>query len=312
MVVGAVLSGDGRPLSSEMWPGNVSDAKLLLPVVDRARKRFGVGEVCWVADRGMASKSVIKGLDERKMPYILGARMRRVKEIAGTVLSRGGRYRSVQENLKVKEVRLGKERYIICVNPDEAKKDALEREAIIKALEETLSRGPKTIVGNKGYRRYITIAKGSVLIDPSKVKQEARFDGKFVLRTNSTLDAAEVALTYKNLLMVEQLFRAAKSLLETRPVYHKYDTTICGHVFVSFLALVLIHELKVRLKERGHALEWANIIRDLEALHEVEVEDSGTTYLLRTELKGVCGKVLQAAGVPIPPPVRVLDVVPRP
>jgi hypothetical protein len=142
-----------------------------------------------------------------------------------------------------------------------------------------------------------------VQIDYEKVREEARYDGKWVLRTNTDLPAAAVALQYKHLLTVERFFRTAKSLLETRPIFHKTDPAIRGHLFVSFLSLVLMHELTQRLHKRGWKLEWADILRDLEVLEEVKVRHQGKRYLLRTPLKGVCGKVLQGAGVAIPPPV---------
>jgi hypothetical protein len=133
---------------------------------------------------------------------------------------------------------------------------------------------------------------------------ELGFDGKYVLRTNTELPAAEVAVQYKRLLLVEQFFRAAKSLIDTRPIFHWWDDSIQGHVFCSFLALVLLDELKRRLAQRGVEAEWADIRRDLLALAEVEVRDGDHWYLLRTALQGVAGKVCQAVGVSLPPPMR--------
>jgi hypothetical protein len=312
MVVGAVLSEDGRPLACQMWPGNQADARSLLPVVDSTRKRFGIEQVCWVADRGMATKSLIEELDARSLTYILGARLRRVKEIKEEVLSHPSPYQEVASNLQVKEVKLGERRYVVCYNPEQAAKDAADRESILLSLKDTLEAGPSALVGNQGYRRYLKIERGSAVIDQAKVQEDERYDGKFVLRTNSSLPASDVALHYKQLLLVEQFFRAAKSLLDTRPIFHKFDATIVGHVFVSFLALVLVYELKDRLKAKGFDIEWSDILRDLEALCEVEVSDGDQTYLLRTELRGICGKVLQAAGAAIPPTVRISSVVPRP
>ena len=111
-------------------------------------------------------------------------------------------------------------------------------------------------------------------------------------------------MQYKRLLLVEQFFRTAKSLLHTRPVFHQWDATIRGHVFCSFLALVLLDELKRRARERGWNLEWNDIRHDLQSLNEVEVREAANTYLLRTPLQGVAGKVLQAVGVAVPPPVQ--------
>jgi hypothetical protein len=125
-----------------------------------------------------------------------------------------------------------------------------------------------------------------------------------VLRTNTRLSSEEVAVQYKRLLLVEQFFRAVKSVMETRPIYHKWDATIRGHVFCSFLALVLADELQRRLSGRGLKFEWGAILQDLEALAEVEVLDGEDWYLLRTALQGNAGKILQAAGVAVPPSAR--------
>src|SRR5512144_2299925 len=251
MVVGAVLDGQGRPICCELWPGNTTDVTTLIPVVDRLRSRFGVRRVCIVADRGLISQETIAALeqDERGWQYILGARMRSQNEVKDEVLSRAGRYRVVHPKrvqsdesspLKVKEVWVGDHRYVVCLNEDEARKEAADREAIVAALREQLKPGAQALVGNKGYRRYLSGSHPSHFrIDEAKIAEEARYDGKWVLRTNTELDSAEVALQYKQLWMVEHWFRSCKSLLQTRPIYHRRDETIRGHVFCSFLSLVL-------------------------------------------------------------------------
>ena len=116
-------------------------------------------------------------------------------------------------------------------------------------------------------------------------------------------------MQYNRLLMVEQFFHAIKGLLQTRPIFHQWDVTIRGHVFCSVLALILLDELQHRLGAKGWSLEWGNIRQDLAALQEVEVCSSGQWYLLRSALPGDAGKLLQAAGVAIPPPVRPVRVV---
>jgi transposase len=314
-VVGAVIDSVGRPIACELWPGNVTDVTTLIPVVDRLRSRFGIGQVCLVADRGMISEETIDALEQRSLSYILGARMRRQKEVSEEVLARAGRFREVHPKgvhahdpspLKVKEVRVEDRRYVVCLNEDQAAKDAADREAIIAKLEQRLSQGDKALVGNKGFRRYLkSIGKGFG-IDRERIKAEARLDGQWVLRTNTQLDTAEVALKYKPLWMVEELFRSAKSLLQTRPIFHKCDETIRGHVFCSFLALVLRKALMDRLKGRGEVFEWKRILADLDALQEIDVSDQDKHFRLRTEVRGTCGKVYQAVGVALPPTVRQL------
>lgn len=315
MVVGVVLDDTGIPLCCEMWPGNTTDVKTLIPVMERLRKRFHVVKSCLVADRGMISQETIEILEaaENKIPYILGTRMRNVKEIREEVLSRPGRYKVVTPEgknskdpspLEVKEVRLGGKRYIVCLNPKQARKDAADRQVIIQSLREQIKRGPKALVGNKGYRKYLKIEPGSVSIDMDQVKEESRFDGKWVLQTNTGYSADKVALKYKELWQVEQSFRDIKSMFETRPIYHKCDETIRGHVFCSFLSLVLRKELHRRLEDKGHSIEWADIKQDLKALQETTIQDNGKRLAVRSQCVGTCTKVFQAVGVAIPPTIR--------
>ena len=319
MIVGAVLDGRGRPICCDLWPGNTTDVTTLIPVADRLHARFGISRICLVADRGMISKETIAALeqDRRGWQYILGARMRAPSEVRDEVLSRAGRYRVVHPKcdeseapspLDVKEVYVEGRRYIVCRNQDEARKDAADREAVVAALREQLRQGDKSLIGNKGYRRYVSQAgPGGFGIDEAKIAEDARYDGKWVLRTNTELDTAEVALQYKRLWMVEAWFRSCKSLLGTRPIDHRCDATIVGHVFCSFLALVMRQELEARLEARGQDLEWGDIILDLDNLVMTDVEQDGKRFALRSEVEGTCGAVFQAAGVALPPTVQQVE-----
>jgi transposase len=317
MVVGAVLDGDGRPICCELWPGNTTDVTTLIPIVDRLWRRFRIRQVCIVADRGMISQGTIRDLEQQGWPYILGARMRRNNEVREQVLADRGRFRVVhgprQQStdpapLKVKDVWVEGRRYVVCVNAEEVAHDRAARQAIVASLREQLRRGDKALVGNKGYRRYLKVeGEGHFAIDEAKLAEEARYDGTWVLRTNTNLSAAAVALQFKRLWQVEQWFRSCKSLLETRPIYHQRDETIRGHVFCSFLAMLLRHELQTRLAVKGHTYEWADVVQDLERLQVVDVVQDEKRFRLRTEARGTCGKVFQAAGVAFPPTVQQLD-----
>ena len=313
MVVGMVLDGNGNPVCSELWPGNTADVKSLVPIVERLQSRFGIRSICIVADRGMISAETLKEVELRKWQYILGVRMRSSTE-AKAVVARAGRYAEVHPKsadrndpspLQVKEVWVeDARRYVVCLNEDQATKDRHDREAVVASLRDALSKGDKSLVGNKGYRKYLQGGGKQFAVDEDKIKEEARYDGKWVLTTNMDISPTEVALKYKQLWMVEDVFRSMKSLLDTRPIYHKCDETIRGHVFCSFLALLLRKELEDRLARREWKLEWADIIRDLDNLVEMEVSISGKGYVFRGQTPGVAGKVFQASGVALPPTLR--------
>jgi transposase len=313
MVVGMVLDQNGNPVCTELWPGNTADMKSLVPIMERLKSRFGIGSVCIVADRGMISTATLAEVEKRKWQYILGVRMRSSTE-AKSVVARAGRYAEVHPKsddrddpspLKVKEVWVeDTRRYVVCVNVDQATKDAHDRAAVVASLRDALGQGDKSLVGNKGYRKYLRAGGKQFAVDEDKIKEEARYDGKWVLTTNTNLSAREVALKYKQLWMVEDVFRSMKSLLDTRPIYHKRDETIRGHVFCSFLALLMRQELEECLARKEWKLEWADVIRDLDNLMEMEVAISGKGYVFRGQTPGVAGKVFQACGVALPPVLR--------
>ena len=327
MVLGLVLTQDGRPVCSEMWPGNVSDVTALEAVAERLQHRFGIRSVCLVADRGMISKKTIKAIEARGWQYILGARPRAAKEVREEVLTDTGAMTGITVarahdpeplTLEIKEVVLprpgedGQEpkerrRYVVCRNPAEARRDAASRAAMVADLETRLKSGAKALIGNRGYRRYLKTEGEGFRIDIDKVRAEEKFDGIWVLRTNTTLPMREVALRYKELWQVEQAFRTAKSLLDTRPIFHKSDETIRGHVFCSFLALLLQKELFRRMAAAGIEAEWADILRDLDALTEVEIENGGKRFLVRSRAKGATVAILRCAGARLPITIRSID-----
>jgi len=313
MIVGLVMDQDGRPLCSELWPGNTADVTTLLPVVDRLRARFAVGRICIVADRGMISAATIAALEERKLEYVLGVRERSSAEVRSTVIEDRTpfvplvvpRASGDLTELEAKQVKIGNRRYIVCRNLAEARRDAEQRTAILDGLRAKLAQGDKALVGNSGFRRYLkTVSAEHFAIDEARVAEDARFDGLYVLRTNSKITPLQVMLRYRDLLRVEQLLRQAKAVLATRPIYHSSDMAIRGHVFCSFLALLLAKELEDRLRRQGIAAEWGDILRDLDRLQEIELEQDGKRFLLRTPTTGVAGKLFQAVGVALPPNVQ--------
>jgi transposase len=296
-----------------MWPGNTADVSGLLPVIDRLRARFAIGRVCIVADRGMISAATMAALEARGLEYLLGARERTDKVVRTLVLEDERPFTPLciqraggeETQLFVKEVQAKRRRYIVCRNEAEARKDAADRQAVVAALEEQLKRGDKALIGNSGYRRYLRrTGKKAFEIDIGKLADEARYDGIFVLRTNARITPLQAVLRYRDLIRVEQLFRTAKALMRTRPIYHSSDAAIRGHVFCSFLALVLRKELDARCRTAGWRPEWGDVLRSLDRLQEVTISKDGREMTLRTPATGLTGPLFKAARIALPPNVR--------
>src|SRR4051812_16938877 len=180
MILAVLLDGNGRPVCTEMWPGNTADTGSLVPVVDRLRKRFSIGRVCIVADRGMISAETIAELEARGLFYILGVRERSDKLVRDLVLDDPAPFvpltiskRRKSVDYEAKAVTLAGRRYIVCRNHGEAKKDAADRAAILAALERQLKKGDKTLVGTPAIvassRRPASIASPSIMPRPSRM-----------------------------------------------------------------------------------------------------------------------------------------------
>ena len=320
MILALIVDGAGRPICTEMWPGNTADVATLLPAIDRLQRRFSIGRVCVVADRGMISAATIEGLETRKLEYILGARERSDAIVRKIVLENKDpavpllvERKAGETQLFVKQVMIEGKRYIVCRNEAEAEKDRKDREAIIAALDAQLKKGDKALIGNSAYRRYLRKSveaetkgkdKRTFEIDAGKLAEEAQFDGIFVLRTNAKVTPLQAVLRYRDLLQVENLFLRTKAIMRTRPIFHSSDAAIRGHVFCSFLALAMQKHLDDLSREAGVTLEWKQMLRDLDRLQQARLRHHGADWLLRTDATPMITALFRHAHIALPPRAR--------
>lgn len=311
------LSRDGLPFAHEVMAGNTTDVTTVKEAVSRLKQRFEIRQCVFVGDRGMVSDDNLRWLCSQDVHFIVGAPMRRSKEVKDGVLATAGRYQEVAENLHLKEVQAEGVRYIVCYNPQEAEHDLQVRESIVSHLEEVLRNppGPGTkeaaaLYSHPAYGRYLRrLSDDALRLDRGQVREDERYDGKYVLRTSHPkLPKEEVAAAYKQLMMVERSFRSLKSLEELAPVYHWKDRRVRGHVFVCVLAHLLERILERRLAQGG--LEDHTAARALEVLdrvHTVPLEVKGRRWLARTEADADVSRVLDALHYRLPPRVREVE-----
>ena len=256
-VIGLAVTRDGIPVRCWVWPGNTAD----ISVVEQVKKDlvgWKLGRVITVLDRGFNSKDNLRYLRRAGGHYIAGEKLRSGKAKTAEALKRAGRYQTVRDNLEVKEIVVGngeaRERYIMVRNPEEAARDKARREKIIKELEEQLPhmkshvKAVCELMAQPVYGRYLKLDSRSLpKIDRAKIREEEKLDGKYLLRTSDdTLSAEDVALGYKQLLLVEDAFRTLKSRLDLRPVYHRLEDRIRAHVLLCWLALLMIRIVENR------------------------------------------------------------------
>jgi transposase len=302
VMVGVVMTREGTPLAHHVFPGNTPDAKAFASVIEELAGRFGIQRVILVGDRGMFNAEVIERIEELNLEYIAGVKMRQGFDVKEIVLANQAPFETVAENLKVKRVTVGDDRYIVCKNEEDAKRDRAVREEIVSSLRDKIGKGAKKMIGNAGYRRFVTIDKDALALDEKKIAEEEKYDGIYVLRTNTNLSAKDAALAYKGLWKVERAFREIKSTFEIRPVYLSREDRIQGHIAVCFLAFCLQVAFRRAVQEASSLTElsFRDMMRELSEVRMVHLQAGETTYRIRTELSSAATAIFRAVDVPVP------------
>lgn len=314
IVVGLAVTRDGFPVRHWVFPGNTVDVTTVKQIKSDL-KGWQLSRCVFVGDAGMVSEDNLKRLSRGGGKYIVCMPIHRGGEVARAVLTRGGRYRKVADNLRVKEVVVGegerRRRYVVCHNPQEQTRQRQHRAQVLKELEAELatlrassaeghSKRVCHLRASGRYGKYIRLNRsGQPVIDPARVREQARLDGKFVVHSNDdTLNAEDMALGYKQLQRVEEAWRSLKSGLRLRPVFHHAPHRIHAHVFLTVLALLL-----ERIAEQACGDTWRNIRDDLKGIKLAQLLSPNGTVWQVTEPSPEAANRLKALALKNPPPI---------
>jgi transposase len=322
VVIAMAVTRTGIPVRVWTFPGNTNDQELIRQAKDDLRA-WKLSRVVWVADRGFQSAENRRYLQRAGGHYILGEKLRGNDKEANAALARQGRYHTVAGNLRVKEVVIDdgtmRDRFLICHNPEEAKRDQQVREQLLAQIQDQIADTDQLpaderhklygkLSAKRGYKRFLRQTKtGKLRIDRAAVNAEQHLDGKFLLRTSDpTLTAEDVALGYKQLLEIERAWRDMKTTLDLRPVHHRKEDRIRAHVLLCWLALLLI-----RIAENQTNDTWRNLRDELQRMHLGTFTGPAGTSRQRTELTARQREILHALGVAPPPLFLDLQAPPR-
>jgi hypothetical protein len=312
IVIGLAVTRDGLPVRSWVFPGNTAD----VTTVERVKKDlrgWRLGRCVFVGDAGMNSEENRRTLSMGAGKYILASKMRAGDEVTHEVLTRPGRYRTLKDNLRVKEVIVGdgerERRYVVCHNPLEEERQRKHRERLVAQLELELG-SLRQLDGDRHSKRACELRtsarfgrylredeSGKLNIDRTAIRDAERYDGKWVVTSNDdTLTPTDLALGYKQLMRVEQCWRQLKSGLRLRPVYHFRPWRIHAHVTITVLGLLLERIIEIRSGDT-----WRNVLDKLETIKIVEYERDGVCVRQTTELRPEVQQLLARLNVALPP-----------
>ena len=297
--LGLLTSREGTPLAHWLFPGRQSDVRSMAEASQDFRARLNLGSFVVVADRGMVSDANLQALRDDGVDYVIAERLRRSK--ASEALARAGRYKKVTPSLEVKEIRgEGQERLLVCRNLERAEEDARQRQAILGHLQERIEGGSWRENLQPAARRYLKIQGATAEIDLRKAKHDAKYDGKWVLRTTTDLPPEQVALAYRGLWRVERAFRTLKTPLELRPIYHLSEPGIRGHVHACVLAYTLARILEDRLGAAGIDLNASAALDRLDSIQRATITLSEYRLERTTTPDEKQALILKALKAPLP------------
>jgi transposase len=320
VVIGLAVTREGIPVRCWVWPGNTNDQSVVAEV-KRDLTGWRLGRAIYVVDSGFSGQQNLRHLRSAGGHYIAGMKLRSGMPETDAALSRPGRYRTVRDNLRVKEVSVGDgdaaERFIVCHNPSEAERDRSRREQRLARIEAELARlkaqrersktkadraahqrGECALRDHKMLSRYLRQTKtGRLLIDRDRIRADERLDGKYLLTTSDpSLSGEDVALGYKQLLEAERSFRDLKGTLALRPVFHRKDERIQAHVLICFLALVIIRVAETRTDDT-----WRTIRSELGTIRQGHFRSQDGEFTQTSELTQRHRQLHAAIGIPEPP-----------
>jgi hypothetical protein len=314
IVVGLAVTRDGLPVRHWIFPGNTVDVTTV-EQVKKDLRGWKLGRCVFVGDAGMVSAENLRTLSLGGGKYIVCMPLKVGSEVAEKVMTRGGRYQTVADNLRVKEVVVGdgerRRRYVVCHNPLEVERQCKHRTRVLTELEaeivslKDIDSGSYTkrvfeLLASGRYGRYLRRTKtGKLRIDRAAVKRAEKHDGKFVVHSNDdTLSAEDMALGYKQLMRVEHAWRQLKSGLKMRPVFHWAVHRIHAHVFLTVLSLLL-----ERVAEQSCGDTWRNIRDDLKQIKLAQLSSENGTLWQVTEPRPEARNRLKLLEIDNPPTI---------
>jgi Transposase DDE domain len=311
VIIALAVTRDGMPVRSWVLPGDTADVTTVQRIKDDLRQ-LRLGRALFVGDAGLYARANLAELSRGAGRYILATPIGRVKEIKDEVLSRPGRYAEITPNLRAKEVVIGqgerRRRYILCLNAEKAARERRHREAILELLRRELERlgsdHPKAacrLVSSQRFGPYLSLdGQGRPSIDGAKVRRAAQLDGKFVLTTNDdSLSAADIALGYKGMWIIEACFRKMKTTgLGIRPMFHWTPRRIVAHVKLCTLALMI-----QRAAEIAAEAPWSQLADALERLKAVRYTAEGETIVQASRVTPELAAILKKLSISRPKPI---------
>lgn len=295
VVLALATTTSGLPLTYEIFPGNTSEGKTLITVIENMKLKYGAEKILLVADRAMFNEINLSTLDDLNVEYIVAAKLKSLpKEMKDKITS----YKNDQNpDLKYwhQEYEFKDRRLIVSYTEDRKNKDEHDRKKLVERLEKKNKNKNilvTDLITNQGTKKYINLKPGTTAtINTDKIENDKKWDGIHGVITNkgNKCEVEGILQIYRGLWQIEEAFRITKTDLKVRPVYHWKSSRIKAHIAICFMAYTLLAQIRYRLNKNGIELSPRKIKEELNRVVKVKIRNkiTQTTIVLPSHFNDI-------------------------
>lgn len=288
VMLSLITTTDGLPIGYELFPGNTYEGSTLITAIEQIEKQYSIANTFIVADRAMFTESNLTQLNEKKVKFIVAAKLKSTgKDLKEQILTDVESARGGDDKLSfwVKDYEYKGRRLVVSYSSKRANKDRKDRERLVERINKKMKDGKvrlSDLINNTGTKKYLKIEKKGAkeaTLNEDKIKSDKRWDGIHGVITNHTSDtksSMEVLEVYKGLWQIEAAFRVNKHDLKMRPIYHWSPRRIKAHILLCFIAYSLVSIVRYKLKKSNIKISVEELREELTRVQVSIVKDKKT------------------------------------
>ncbi|WP_158584813.1 IS1634 family transposase [Petrotoga sp. Shatin.DS.tank11.9.2.9.3] len=297
VVLGMSIDRDRMPVSFDIYPGNTFEGHTFKDTIEAMKKRYQLGKVIVVSDRGMMSKTNMEIVENSDYEFIVGKSIKQLKKVD---IFDGG-FTEIAKGIEYREIEYEGKRLLIIHSKERAEKDRKDRIRLIEKAKKMLKDGNIETKSKRGAKKYLkTKNEVDYTLDIQKIEKDEKYDGYYGIITNTQLNPKQILEQYHTLWKVEESFRTLKNYLETRPIFHWTQKRIKGHIVMSFVSYIMQRTLELELERNNIEYSHEKIREAIKNMEYIDIKPNEQHFAIRTNMNLLAQKILKILNIPIP------------
>lgn len=297
VVLGMSIDRDRMPVSFDIYPGNTFEGHTFKDTIEAMKKRYQLGKVIVVSDRGMMSRTNMEIVENSDYEFIVGKSIKQLKKV--DIFD--GEFTEISKGIEYREIEYEGKRLLIIHSKERAEKDRKDRIRLIEKAKKMLKDGNIESKSKRGAKKYLkTKNEVDYTLDIEKIEKDEKYDGYYGIITNTQLNPKQILEQYHTLWKVEESFRTLKNYLETRPIFHWTQKRIKGHIVMSFVSYIMQRTLELELERNNIEYSHEKIREAIKNMEYIDIKTNEQHFAIRTNMNLLAQKILKILNIPIP------------